>query len=142
MPQAVKGDRVKVHYTGKLDDGTVFDSSAGREPLSFVIGSGAVIPGFDRGVLGMSPDETRTVRIPCAQAYGPRDEAQVMAIERSRLPQGASPEVGDRLQLRSKNGQTLVVAVTAVDADTVTLDGNHALAGKDLTFDLRLVAIG
>lgn len=139
--QAVSGNRVKVHYTGRLKDGSIFDSSENREPLEFVIGSGQVIPGFDQGVTGMKVGEKRTIEIPFAEAYGPRQEHLVGQVERSQFPDGMDPEIGQQFQLQLDGGQVVVVTVCAVDAEKVTLDANHQLAGQDLIFDLEMTAI-
>ncbi len=141
MPQAKDGDTVKVHYTGRLRDGRVFDSSRGRGPLEFTIGSGSVIEGFDEGVKGMSPGERRTVHVPATQAYGPRDEELLIALDRSQLPRDFQPEVGQQLRLRTQDGRALIALVTAVTDDQIRLDANHPLAGEDLTFDIELIEI-
>lgn len=140
MAQAQNGDTVLVHYTGKLDDGTVFDSSQDREPLEFTLGSGQVIAGFDDAVTGMETGSSRMITIPADQAYGARRDELLLQVDRSQFPDNASPEVGQQFQM-SQGGQTLVVNVTNVAADQVTLDANHPLAGKDLTFQLELVGI-
>lgn len=141
MPQAKSGDTVKVHYTGKLEDGTVFDTSLSRDPLEFIIGAGSLITGFEQGVVGMTPGEWKTIEVPADEAYGPHHEEMVVVVNRNELPPNLKPEVGQRLQIRPRDGQTLVVAVTDVSESSVTLDGNHPLAGKDLTFDIQLVEI-
>lgn len=141
MALVVLGDTVKVHYTGRLDDGTVFDSSLEREPLEFTTGSGEVIPGFEEGVIGMNVGDTKTITIPAEQAYGPHRTDLVAVFEREQFPPDLSPEIGQQLQLRQQNGQPFVVTVTEVCDTCVTLDANHPLAGKDLTFDLQLVEI-
>ncbi len=142
MPAAQSGDTVRIHYTGRLGDGTVFDSSDGREPLSFTVGSGEVIAGFDRGVAGMEVGETKTIEIPAAEAYGEHREEMTLTVGRDQFPEGMEPEVGQSLQLGLSDGQTVQVVVAAVEGDAVTLDANHPLAGKDLIFDLELVGIG
>ena len=142
MAAAKDGDKVKVHYTGKLDDGTVFDSSDGRDPLEFTIGEGQIIPGFETGVQGMEPGEAKTVKIPADQAYGPHREEGVLVVNRTELPPDMNPEVGEELEVRYQEGQATVVRVTDAAEETVTLDANHPLAGKDLTFDIELVEIG
>lgn len=140
MAQAQAGDTVRVHYTGRLGDGTVFDSSQGSDPLEFTLGEGQVIAGFDRAVTGMSPGDTQTVTIPVNEAYGERREEMVQTVGREQFPTHVEPEVGQRFQVT--NGQQMaVVTVTGVSADGVTLDGNHPLAGQDLTFELSLVEI-
>ncbi|HEY9633126.1 MAG TPA: peptidylprolyl isomerase [Coleofasciculaceae cyanobacterium] len=141
MIQAKSGDTVKIHYTGKLDDGTVFDSSVDREPLEFTLDSGQVIPGFDQAVLGMTPGETKTEKIPMDQAYGPYREEMVVQVGREQMPPELQPEVGQQLQVQQGNGQTIPVVVTEVTEATVTLDANHPLAGEDLTFEIQLVEI-
>jgi len=142
MAQAKAGDTVHVHYTGRLNDGTVFDSSDGRDPLKFTLGSGQVIPGFDNAVINMSIGEKKTVEIPVDEAYGPSQDDLVMPVPRNQFPPDIIPEVGQQLQVGSPTGEMLVVTVTDVKEDIVTLDANPPLAGEDLTFDLELVAIG
>ncbi|HEX7243101.1 MAG TPA: peptidylprolyl isomerase [Longimicrobiaceae bacterium] len=140
MAQARSGDTVRVHYTGRLDDGSTFDSSQGREPLEFTLGEGQVIPGFEDGVEGMSPGEEKTVTIPADQAYGARRDEMMLVVDRAQFPDHIRPEVGQQLQM-SQDGQVAVVTIVDVDDESVTLDANHPLAGEDLTFDLRLVEI-
>lgn len=139
MAQA--GDTVKVHYTGTLADGTQFDSSAGKEPLEFTLGSGRVIAGFDEGVTGMKVGEKKTITIPADEAYGQYREDLTLKIGRSELPSDIEPAAGMQLQMTQANGAVITVKITEVTADTVTLDANHELAGKDLTFELELVEI-
>lgn len=138
---AKEGDSVKVHYTGTLDDGSVFDTSIGGAPLQFTIGEGQVIPGFEQGVLGMKLGESKTVKIPVDQAYGPYQESLVWTLDRDQLPEGMEPEVGLRLTLFQENGQIIPVTVIEVFESNVTVDANHPMAGKDLTFDIQLVEI-
>lgn len=138
---AEEGDTVQVHYTGTLEDGTVFDSSVGREPLQFTLGAGQMIPGFEQGVLGMKLGESKRVTIPPEQAYGPYYEDRVWVIDRAQLPPGLEPAVGQRLQMASAQGQIIVVTVAAVSAANITVDANHHLAGKTLIFEIQLVAI-
>lgn len=150
MAQAKAGDTVKVHYTGRLEDGSVFDSSECHDdecgcetgPLEFIIGEGQVIPGFEQAVTGMSIGESKTVTIPVAEAYGDRQDELVAQVPRSDLPPGMDPEVGQQLEVTQEDGSSFPVLVIDVAADSITLDANHPLAGKDLTFDLKLVAIG
>lgn len=142
MTAAKKGDIVRIHYTGTLDDGTTFDSSAGRDPLEFLLGSGQVIKGFDDGVMGMAVGEKKTVNIPCEYAYGPVNEAMVQDVPREQIPAEIPLEVGLMLQMQGPGGQVLPVKVVTVTDEAVTLDANHDLAGKDLTFALELVEIG
>jgi peptidylprolyl isomerase len=141
MGEAKTGDTVRVHYTGRLDDGSVFDSSREREPLSFQLGSGQVISGFDDAITGMLQGETKTVRIPADDAYGQRRPELMLEVERSAFPDTIEPEVGQRLQMSQGPGQATVVTVAEVAEERVTLDANHPLAGEDLTFDLELVGI-
>ncbi len=141
MAQAKLGDTVKVHYTGKLGDGTVFDSSAGRDPLEFTLGNAQVVPGFEQAVVGMGLGDLRTTEIPCDQAYGPRDERMVMVVDRAQIPDHIQPAIDNRLQIRRPDGRTLVVTVTEMSESKVTLDGNHPLAGRDLSFEIELVEI-
>jgi peptidylprolyl isomerase len=141
MSQAKQGDTVKVHYTGKLDDGTVFDSSQEREPLEFTIGTGSIIPGFEQAVIGMTPGESKTEVIPNDRAYGPYLEEMILEVERQQFPSDIEPEVGQQLQLQHPTGEVIPVIITDVSPSTVTLDANHPLAGENLTFDIQLVAI-
>ncbi|MBS1729523.1 MAG: peptidylprolyl isomerase [Bacteroidetes bacterium] len=141
MMQVKKGDKIKVHYHGKLDDGTTFDSSEGREPLSFEVGSGMVIPGFDAGVTGMEKGEKKTIRIPSDEAYGPMLEEMIMEFPKDRFPADMKPEVGMALNMSNQEGQSFPVVIREVKEDVVVLDANHPLAGKDLTFELELVEI-
>jgi peptidylprolyl isomerase len=136
------GDTVHVHYTGRLDDGTVFDSSEGRDPLAFTVGSGQVIPGFDEAVAGMSPGDTKTVRIEVDEAYGARRDDLVLEIGKEQLPDGLEPHVGMELAIRGDDGRQLPVLVTEVRDAAIVLDANHPLAGQPLTFDLTLVSTG
>jgi peptidylprolyl isomerase len=141
MAQARMGYRVKVHYTGTLADGTVFDTTRDGEPLEFTLGGKEVIPGFEQAVVGMAPGESRTTIVPAAEAYGPHREEMVAHVERGRFPGKPDLKVGQQLQIKQKDGQTLVAAVVAVTDTKVTLDGNHPLAGKDLTYTITLVSI-
>jgi len=141
MSAAKKGDNVKIHYTGTLADGSVFDSSAGRAPLSFRLGSGQVIPGFDEAVTGMKIGDAKTVNIPAAKAYGPRNEDLVISVIRSEVPPDINPEVGMKLQMGGANGELVNVEIIEVTEDYIALDANPPLAGKDLTFAIELVAI-
>ncbi|MCX6012469.1 MAG: peptidylprolyl isomerase [Chloroflexi bacterium] len=138
---AKTGDTVKVHYTGKLVDGTVFDSSLQREPLKFTLGTGAVIPGFEKAVLGMKVGDSKTVTIPVADAYGPHRSDMVFDVKRTELPSNLSPKVGDNLTMQTSDGSKTNVVVTAVFEDRITIDANHSLAGKDLVFELKLIEI-
>jgi peptidylprolyl isomerase len=139
--QAKRGDTVHVHYRGTLDDGTEFDSSAGGDPIAFTIGSGEVIPGFENAVEGMTPGDRKTERFEPADAYGDRREELQFEVGRDQMPDGEEIEVGDMLQVGFPDGSNAAVTVTSVGADGVTLDANHPLAGKPLTFELELVKI-
>ena len=138
---AEDGDSVSVHYTGTLNDGSTFDSSVGRDPLQFTIGQGQMIPGFENAVLGMQVGEKKTVRLKPAEAYGPHQENRVLIISRNELSEGMNPAVGDRLQMQTQSGGMVVVVVIETNEETVTIDGNHPLAGKALNFEIELVAI-
>lgn len=141
MAQPKKGDTVQVHYTGKLDDGTVFDTSEEREPLQFTLGAEQVIPGFEEAVSDMDVGEKKSVTIPVNKAYGPRQDEMVFLVPQEQFPEDIEPQEGQQLQLQHPSGQTLVAVVTDVSQQGVTLDANHPLAGQDLTFDLELVGI-
>lgn len=141
MQQAKSGDTVKVHYHGKLADGSTFDSSEGKEPLEFEIGSGSVIEGFDSGVTGMQVGDKKTVTIPSDQAYGERNEEYVFEYPLENFPADMKPEEGMQLTMSTESGQHIPVVVTAVKENAVVLDANHPLAGEDLTFDLELMEI-
>lgn len=141
MAPAKVGDTVSIHYTGKLNDGTVFDSSLERDPLQFSIGGQQVIPGFEQAVIGMNPGESKTQAIPCDQAYGPHHGDMVVTVERQQIPSDFELEVGQQLQIQNQEGQAIPVMVSDIVDDQVTLDGNHPLAGEDLTFDIQLVSI-
>lgn len=141
MQQVKKGDTIKVHYHGKLVDGTMFDSSEGREPLEFEVGSGMVIPGFDEGVTGMAAGDKKTIHIPADEAYGPKQEDMVMEFPKERFPADMIPEVGMQLNMSNGQGQDFPVVIVELQEATVILDANHPLAGQDLIFDLELVEI-
>lgn len=142
MSKAQEGDTVKVHYTGKLDDGSVFDTSENREPLEFTLGQGQLIPGFEKAVIGMEEGNKTTVTIPSDEAYGERQTELEVQVSLEELPSEIEPKVGMQLQLKqNESGQAIPVQVTEVTDETVTLDANHPLAGKDLTFDIELVNI-
>lgn len=138
MSQVKNGDTVKVHYTGTLADGTVFDSSLEREPLEFTLGEGQIIPGFEKTVLGMSAGESRTVTIPAEEAYGPYREEMVLEVPRTQLPADMQPQVGMQLQIGEEQGEGMLVQIATVTDAQITLDANHPLAGKDLTFNIQL----
>lgn len=141
MSEAKKGDKVKVHYTGKLQDGSIFDSSVDREPLEFELGAGMMIAGFDKAVDGMNVGEKVTAEIPANEAYGDKNEEMMVDVPRDQLPPEMKPEVGQQLAMQQPNGQSIPVVVTKVEDATVQIDANHPLAGKDLIFDIELVSI-
>ena len=141
MAQAKEGDTVKVHYTGKLEDGTVFDTSEERAPLEFTIGSGQIIPGFERAVVGMEPGEAKIATIPPEEAYGPRRDEMTITVDREQFPEDINPEPGQQLQVQQPDGRAAIVVVSDVSESSVTLDANHPLAGQPLTFDIELVDI-
>jgi peptidylprolyl isomerase len=141
MSQAKSGDKVQIHYTGKLDDGTTFDTSAGREPLEFEVGSGQVIAGFDKAVEGMTEGDNKSIKITPEEAYGERHEQLVQEVPKSALPDEINPEVGMALQSRSPDGQVTQLTVTEVKDESITVDANHPLAGQSLNFDIELVKI-
>lgn len=141
MSHAKTGDTVKIHYTGTLTDGTQFDSSAGRDPLEFTLGSGQVIPGFDQAVQGMAVGDSKSVNIAAQDAYGPRHEQMVQEVPKNALPEDLEPTAGMSLQARGQDGRVLNLTVTHVGDEAITVDGNHPLAGRDLNFDIELVEI-
>ncbi len=139
--QAKEGDLVKVHYTGKLKDERVFDSSKNSEPLEVTLGSSQVIPGFEKAVVGMNVGDSKTVEIAAEEAYGPYREELVVEVDQERVPDDLTLEVGQQLVLRQAEGPPIRVTVTDMSEKTVTLDANHPLAGEDLTFEVRLMEI-
>ncbi|MFC1938262.1 peptidylprolyl isomerase [Chloroflexota bacterium] len=139
--QAETGDTVKVHYTGTLDDGTVFDTSLEQEPMEFTLGQGQLIPGFEEAVMGMQVGESKTLTIPAEQAYGSYDDELIFIIEREQLPEDLEPAVGQRLYAGRPDGQNVIVTVIEVAETSITVDANHRLAGKDLTFEIELIEI-
>lgn len=141
MAKAQKGSKVTLHYTGKLTDGTVFDSSEGREPLEFTIGERQVIPGFEAAVNGMEAGESKTVTIECDQAYGRRTEDRIMTVALKDLELDFNPKQGDQLTLQREDGQQLMVTVTDINESEMTLDANHPLADHDLVFEINLVTV-
>jgi peptidylprolyl isomerase len=141
MAEVKANDTVKVHYTGRLSDGTMFDSSLSREPLEFTIGQKMVIPGFEEGMIGMTVGETRTVSIASQDAYGPYLEDLVGSIKRTQIPPNIDLQVGGILQMQTPDGGTMLVVVKALTDEAVTLDANHPLAGKDLAFEINLLEI-
>ena len=139
---ARNGDTVKIHYTGRLTDGTVFDTSVGSEPLEFTLGQGQIISGFEQAVIGMEVGETKTVTIPVDQAYGPHRDEMILEVGRDELPENLEPKVGMQLQMNQGDDGIMIVTITDVSEMTIKVDANHPLAGQDLTFDIELVDIG
>ncbi len=142
MEQVKKGDKVNVHYHGRLTDGSTFDSSEGREPLQFTAGEGQVIKGFDDAVVDMKQGEKKTVNIPVDHAYGPRKDDMVMEYPKAEFPADMTPTVGMEIQMGDNQGNVFPVVITEVKEETVLLDANHPLAGQELVFDIELVSIG
>ncbi len=142
MSSAKAGDTVHVHYTGRFEDGVVFDTSQGKPPLQFVLGTGAVIPGFEQAVDGLSVGDTVTAEIAPEDAYGRRSDELVLDVPRENFPDDADPQVGQQFAMTAGDGQQTPVTVTGVDGETVQIDANHPLAGKSLHFELELVKIG
>lgn len=140
MAQAKSGDTVRVHYSGKLDDGTVFDTSEKREPLEFTIGGESLIAGFEQAVIGMEPGERKTQRVPSDEAYGPFRNELVHEIQRSQFPEDADLSVGQRFRATA-GPETIILSVVDIGEEQVTVDANHPLAGKDLVFEIELVEI-
>ena len=141
MAQIKQGDTVRVHYTGKLNDGTVFDSSVGGDPLEFTVGSGQLIPGFEKAVSGLAVGERTTALIPSDEAYGPHRDEGIIQVPRDNIPSEITPEVGQQLQMQTHDGRPVPVVVVAVEDAAITVDANHPLAGKDLTFEIEVVAV-
>jgi len=141
MPQAKKGDKVKVHYTGRLKDGSVFDSSKDRDPLEFQLGQGELIPGFEQAVDGMTPGETKTIDISADQAYGQHRKELIQKVPRQQFPTDIEFQVGQRFQIGQQEEQPMIVQVMEVTESNITLDGNHPLAGENLIFDIELLGI-
>jgi peptidylprolyl isomerase len=141
MSTAKTGDTVKVHYTGRLDDDIVFDTSRGKSPLQLTIGEGNLIKGFEKGLIGMEVGEKKNLVIPPEEAYGQNDEKLTTKVSRSHLPDSVQPAIGMQLQVKQKDGSIFMVWITGMDEETVTLDANHPLAGKTLNFDVELTDI-
>ena len=141
MTQVKPGDTVRIHYTGTLADGSTFDSSEGRDPLEFTVGSGQIIPGLDKAMPGMAVGEKKVVEVPCDDAYGQPDPNARQAVPRAEIPADIPLDIGTRLQLSTPSGQPVMVTVSEVTEEEVMLDANHPLAGKDLTFQIELVEI-
>ena len=142
MSTAKNGDTVKIHYTGTLADGTKFDSSEGRDPLSFQLGAGPIIPGLEKEIAGMAVGDQKTVTVAADEAYGERDPRQGQQVPRNALPPDLEPQVGMQLQAQTPNGVPVQLIVVEVAEDTITVDANHPLAGHDLIFAVEMVEIG
>jgi FKBP-type peptidyl-prolyl cis-trans isomerase 2 len=141
MSQAQKGNTVKVHFTGKLDNGKVFDSSKGKDPMEFKIGDGNVIQGLEKAVIGMKEGDTKTATIPAEEAYGLYRKELVAEVDKDRLPDNIEPKIGKLLKVKPTDSEVITVTISKIDKEIVTLDANHPLAGKTLTFDLNLVEV-
>jgi len=141
MAQAKNGDTVKVHYTAKLEDGKVIDTSVNDDPWQFTIGKREVIQGFEETVIGMNPGESKTIKVSADKAYGPYRKGMVLVVDRNRLPEHLELKVGQQLRIPQADGRTAAVTVIDVSESKVTIDANHPLAGKDLTFDIELIKI-
>ncbi len=141
MSEVKKGDKVKVHYTGKLTDETIFDSSREREPIEFTVGAGQMIEGFDNAVVGMKKGDTKVVEIPSEKAYGPKREEAIITINKNQLGEGLDPQVGMQLEATQPDGRKQILVIQEVKGEEIVLDGNHPLAGKELIFDIEVVEV-
>ena len=141
MSQVKNGDKISIHYTGKLDDGTIFDSSMGGPPITFTLGAGEVIPGFESGTLGMSVGEKRDIVVPPEEAYGQYFEELVKVVSRDAFPDHIKPTIGQAFEMQLPSGQGIPVRIVDIEGDDVTLDANHLLAGETLYFNIELVRI-
>lgn len=141
MSQVKENDTVKVHYTGKLEDGQIFDSSLEREPLEFTLGQGQLIPGFENGILNMSVNQKKTIQIPSAEAYGQVQDELFQEIPKKELPEDIKPEQGMGLVSKTPDGREIQLVVSEVKDDSIVVDANHPLAGKDLIFDIEVLEI-
>lgn len=141
MSTIKNGDTVKVHYTGTLENGEIFDSSENRDPLQFTLGQGQLIPGFEKAVLGLKVGDSTTTNIPSAEAYGEHNPQMEVTVEKAQLPEGMTSEIGMQLQLNHPDGQPIPCVITKIEGEMVTIDANHPLAGKDLTFNIEIVEI-
>ena len=141
MHQAKRGDSVRVHYTGKMNNGTKFDTSRDGNPLEFTIGEGKIIPGFEKIVIGMKLGDTKTVTVPSDEAYGPRRDDRIITVDRDQVPEDSNPRVGQQIQMHGQGGESIPAMITGVTKKLVTMYANHPLAGKDLTFSVELIEI-
>lgn len=142
MNKVKNGDRVKIHYTGKLKDGELFDSSRERQPLEFTVGNREIMPGLENSLIGMEAGDTKSIEVPPEEAFGPRQEELVVEVTKSSLPDHINPCLGQRLQMQDPNGNVIDLAIIEIKEETIILDANHPLAGHTLFFDLELVEIG
>ena len=141
MCQAKRGDSVRVHYIGKMRDGTRFDTSRDGDPLEFTIGDGKIIPGFEEIVIGMKQGDMKTVTVPSDEAYGPLRDDRIITVDRDRMPENVTPKVGQQVHMHGQGGESIPAIITGLTKKAVTLDANHPLAGKDLTFSVELIEI-
>lgn len=141
MATVKNGDTVRVHYTGKLEDGSVFDSSEGSNPLEFIVGDGEVIAGLEQGVIGMSEGESKTITIPMEQAYGPHHKERIFEMDKTKVPENFNPDIGQQLQMYRADGVPIAVTVVGISENSYSMDCNHPLAGKTLIFETKLVKI-
>ncbi len=141
MSTVKENDSVKVHYTGTLSDGSVFDSSRDKDPIEFKLGEGQIIPGFEKGLMDMTVGETKTINIPSKEAYGERSDQMIQEVPKAQLPPEVNPEVGMGLMSQTPDGQQMQLTVTEVKDESIVVDANHPLAGKDLTFEVELMEI-
>ena len=141
MSKVKDGDTVKVHYTGKLENGEVFDTSKEQEPFEFTVGNKAVIPGFEKGVVGMEVGDSKSIEIPPEEAYGAKQDQLVVEVNRSEFPDDITPTIGQRLQIRQQDGNPIIVTITDLAEDIITLDANHPLAGYTLFFDVEVIEL-
>ncbi len=141
MASVKDGSTVKVHYTGKLEDGTVFDSSLEREPLEFKIGTGSIIPGFEKGIMGLETGTKKTLTITPEDGYGDPSQDLIAVVKRAEFPKDITPDLGQQLQMQRPDGQIVNMVIAKIEGDDVTLDANHPLAGKTLIFDIELVEV-
>lgn len=141
MDKVKEGDTIKIHYTGKLEDGTVFDSSEGAIPFEFTVGEGKIIPGLEQGVIGMEPGESRSITIPMELAYGPYMKERIFEMDKKRAPEDFSPGIGQQIQMHRADGMPVIATVIGIFEDHFIMDCNHPFAGKTLIFDTKLLEI-
>ena len=141
MTKVKEGDTVRINYTGKLEDGTVFDTSIGRNPLEFTVGKGKIMPEFEDALIGLSPGESNTAEIPSNRAFGPYLKELVVVVDKEHLPDEIDPKIGQVLEIKRENEESFIVTIKDISDSDVTLDANHPLAGKDLLFEIELLEI-